>query len=122
MNKKADIIFNSESDNNKNFQIASGYISESVVLFENENVYAVVNANGNVDFYNMDDCLLSSMKAPSVDDGKQVYDEISLKVDNNQIVIGFPICKWIDNYPHCDGEHDRWDKQIIGWNKLSFQI
>ena len=122
MNKKTDIVFNSEKDKKRNYQIASGYITETVVLFEKESIYAVINANGQVEFFDLNDKLIKSEKVPSVDDGKMVYDEISLNVENNQIIIGFPVCEWIDNYPHCDGEHDRWDKKIIGWNDVKFSM
>lgn len=38
------------------------------------------------------------------------------------IKLEFPIYKWIDHYPHCDGEHDRWEQQIIGYRELALDL
>ena len=119
--KNADIIFNSqEAANGKNFQIASGYISDTVVLFENENIIAVINAKGIVEFYDINDTLLAKGELPENDGGKNVYEEIFCQAANGVITIKFPILEWIDNYPHCDGEHDRWDSKKIGEHVLAF--
>ncbi|MBE6824617.1 MAG: hypothetical protein E7513_04660 [Ruminococcaceae bacterium] len=123
MNRKIDIVFNSEKDNeNKCFQIASGYISQTTVLFEKEDIVAVVYAKGRVEFYNMNDELLTIGEVPVVENGKEVYEEICCKVDENAVGLRFPIVEWIDNYPHCDGEHDRWDTRIIGYHTLTFDM
>ena len=121
MVKKIDIIFNSEKENDKkHFQIASGFISETTLLFEKENIVALIHAKGSVEFYNMKDELLASGEVPAVDSGKGVYEEICCEVIENSIVLKFPIYEWIDNYPNCDGEYDRWDTRIIGYNTLTF--
>lgn len=119
--KNADIVFNSqEVANGKNFQIASGYISDTVVLFKNENIVAVINAKGIVEFYDINDTLLAKGELPENDGGKNVYEEIFCQAENGVITIKFPILEWIDNYPHCDGEHDRWDSKKIGEHILVF--
>lgn len=118
---KFDIIYNSENGS-KSFQIASGYISETTVLFENENIYAVIEAKGTVEFFNTDGILLAKCELPPVGDGKGKYQEVCLTVENKLIVLDFPLYKWIDNYPHCDGEHDRWDTVKIGCNTVTFDL
>ena len=119
--RKIDRIVDSEKDKCK-FQIASGYISETAIHFEKEGIIALVQASGHVDYYDLNDELLASADAPSVDSGREVYEEVSCEVVGNTIIIGFPIVKWIDNYPNCDGEHDRWDSVIIGYNTVNFDI
>ena len=120
---KEDIIFNSETTKGSvSFQIASGYISETLILFENENIVALIEAKGQVKFYNMSDELLAQAEAPAVGSGKGVYEEVLCQVKDNLIEIQFSIYEWIDNYPHCDGEHDRWDTRIVGYHTVAFDL
>ncbi len=116
---KADIIFNSEHGE-KTFQIASGHISETTVLFEKEGISALIHAKGYVEFYNVDGELLASGNLPEVESGKQVYEEVRCSADGNLITLSFPIYTWIDHYPNCDGEHDRWSTKTIGYNTVTF--
>lgn len=119
--KKYDIIFNSEKENdNKCFQIASGFHSETVICFEKENIVAVIYAKGQVEFYNMKDELLSVGELPLVESGKGTYEEVRCQVENGTIVLEFPIYEWIDHYPNCDGEHDRWSTRTIGYETIAF--
>lgn len=120
MEKRFDIVFNSEKENGHSFQIANGYISETKVLFERENIVATINASGHVDFYNENGDVLFSADAQAVDSGKGVYESVVLKVNGGVITVSFPVCEWIDNYPNCDGEHDRWDSRIIGYDDVVF--
>ena len=123
MNKKVDITFNSAKDtNNKSYQLASGYISQTTILFEKENVVAVVQAKGSVEFYNMDDALIAAGSVPSAEGGRGLYEEISCQVENNLLKLQFPIYEWIDNYPNCDGEYDRWDTRKIGAHTLTLDL
>ena len=120
MTRKIDIVFNSEKDNKSSFQIASGHISETTVHFEKEDVVAVVHAKGSVEFYDMDDKLLATGEVPLVEGGREVYENICCMAEGSLIKIEFPIVEWIDNYPNCDGEYDRWDSRTIGQHTLAF--
>lgn len=62
--------------------MASGYISETTILFEKESVVAVIQATGSVEFYNLDDKLIAEGKVPSVNDGKGMYQDIGCYVEN----------------------------------------
>ncbi len=99
--KKMDYTFNSEKQTKQSFQLASGYISETVILFENEKITAVIQAKGGVKFCSLHGECIAEDTAPPVNNGREVYE-------------------WIDNYPHCDGEHDRWDTRIAGYHSLTF--
>ncbi len=123
MARKIDITFNSEAQTDKKlYQIASGYISKTTVLFEKEDVIAVIEAKGSVEFYDINDELIAVGKLPPVEDGKEVYEEVSFKAEGNLITLSFPVYEWIDNYPNCDGEHDRWDTRIVGYNTLTLDL
>lgn len=122
MEKKFDIVFNSEKDNGKSFQIANGHISQTSILFEIEKIIAVVDAEGIASFRDMDDCCLSTCYVDREESGKAVYESVVLKADGDVITISFPVCEWIDNYPNCDGEHDRWDSRIIDYLDIRFDI
>ncbi len=121
--RSIDIIFNSQKDvNGKNFQIASGHISDTAVFFENENILAIINAKGSAEFYGADDSLLAKGEVSKNDGGREVYEEVFCRVNGNEITLKFPIYEWIDNYPNCDGEHDRWDTRKIGEHTLEFDF
>lgn len=123
MKRKIDITFNSEKDTNKkSYQLASGYISQTTILFEKENVVAVIQARGSVEFYNMDDALIAAGNVPSVESGRGLYEEICCQVENNMLKLQFPIYEWIDNYPNCDGEYDRWDTKKVGVHTLTLDL
>lgn len=123
MTRKIDITFNSEKDTNKGlYQLASGYISQTTIHFEKENVVAVIQAKGSVEFYNMDDELIAFGNVSAVESGKEVYENVGCQVEDNLLKLQFPIYEWIDNYPHCDGEHDRWDTKIIGYHTMTFDL
>ena len=122
MERKIDFTFDSENGANKKYQLASGYISETTILFEKENVIAVIQAKGSVEFFNMDNELIAAGKVPQDDSGKGVHEEICCQVENNMLKLQFPIYEWIDNYPNCDGEHDRWDTRIVGYHTLTLDL
>lgn len=104
------------------FQIASGYISETVILFEQEKVIARVQAKGQVTFCDLNGAVLASGEVPASTGGREVYQELSCQIVDSKILLLFPIYQWIDNYPNCDGEHDRWDTKRVGDHTLTFYI
>jgi len=120
MTEKFDIIFNSEKENNKGFQIASGYISTTKILFEKENIFALIEAKGVVKLFDLSENLLFEAKLPAVEGGKEVYEEVVCEAKENLIILKFPTYEWVDNYPHCDGEHDRWSTRKIGEETVKF--
>lgn len=114
-----DITFNSENGK-RSFQIASGYISETAIYFEKEKITLLVHAKGRTEFYNLNEELLAAGAVPSEDSGREVYEQITCEVIEGKIVIEFPIVRWIDNYPNCDGEYDRWDSKIVGYRTVTY--
>lgn len=119
--KDYDKVFNSEENIGiKSFQLATGYISSTTILFEKEKIVAKIEAKGHIDYFDCEDTLIASFDVPSQTGGKETYNEVLCETEENTIVLKFPIVEWIDNYPNCDGEHDRWDAQTIGYNTLKF--
>ena len=119
MSRRIDFVYNSEMGKST-FQLASGYISETNILFEKEGVVAVIQAEGSVEFFDANDTLLAKSELPPVDDGKNKYQEVCCNSEAGSLVLQFPIYEWIDNYPNCDGEHDRWDTRTIGYKTIEF--
>lgn len=80
------------------------------VLFEKENIILKADALGNAIFYDLADQELHRDKA----EGKYKYfSRVYFSVNKNGICVRFPIIEWIDHYPNCDGEYDRWSERIV---------
>ena len=103
----------------KEFQLANGYISTTEIYFEEEELLAVIGASGKVELKDCGGNIIASASAPEEDGGKKVYTEVLCGREDGKLVFKFPIVEWIDNYPHCDGEHDRWDSRIIGYHTVA---
>lgn len=119
--KDYDKIFNSEEQNgSKSFQLANGYISSTTIFLEKEKIVAKIEAAGHLEFFDSEENIIASFDIPAQTGGKEKYDEVLCEAKENIIVLRFPIVEWIDNYPNCDGEHDRWDTETIGYHTLKF--
>ena len=121
---KNELIFDSAKyPNGTVLNLACGYISLNEITFVNENVIVSVEAcTGEVIFSSLDSSKLLSVKADmdSSEDGK--FSEIKCLVQDGQIKLGFPLYTYKDNYPNCDGEHDRWTKTILDFRFLCYDI
>ena len=95
----------------KKYTLDTDHQRPTIVFFEKEGVVLSADANGNAVFSNTDGDILYRGKA---DGPNPFFDRIHCSVVGCTVHVLFPIVKWIDNYPHCDGEHDRWDEIIVG--------
>ena len=120
--KNFDMIFNSQREKDAKIELANGYISTTEILFEVERIVIKIDAKGTVDFLNLENKIIASINIPKQTGGKEVYTEVLCDVEDMCILLKFPLVEWIDNYPHCDGEHDRWDSKIIGYHNLVFDL
>lgn len=119
--KKYDKVFNStECTDHKEYQLATGYISTTEIFFENEKTIVKIEASGDVVFMDIEENVIASVNLPEQTGGKGTYNDVVCAVETNTIILKFPVVEWIDNYPHCDGEHDRWDCRTIGYHTLKF--
>ncbi|MBQ9121723.1 MAG: hypothetical protein IJY12_05135 [Clostridia bacterium] len=116
--------FNSDNyPNGQIIELACGHISLTEIKFVNENVTVNVEAKtGKVDFYDSETkkCLSTKIELPLSGDEK--FSEVKCIVEGEQIKVGFPQYNYKDNYPHCDGEHDRWTKIISDFNLLCYDF
>lgn len=117
-----DKLFNSINDKQKKYPLANGYISQTTIFFEKEKIIAKIEAKGYIEFLNEENKQLLSINIPAQTGGKEIYDEVLCHVDGNEVILTFFIVKWIDNYPHCDGEHDRWDSVVIGYHTVKYDM
>jgi len=115
--KEFDFVFKGERTE---FQLANGHISKTTICFEERGVYAVITASGKVEVFDMNDKLIKTESLPEQTGGKEVYMQVVCDVVDDKISLEFPVYEWIDNYPNCDGEHDRWDTKTIAIEKIEF--
>lgn len=79
------------------------------VLFEKEGVILHADCHGNTVFRDTDG---NEVYVEAVDT-ERLFWNIYVSVDEGKICVRFPATKWIDYYPNCDGEHDRWSEVIV---------
>lgn len=114
---------NFDSTNSKMVDLACGYISLNKIVFQNEKVTVLIESRtGNVDFCDLEENKLLSTNVPLPLSGDEKFSEVKCSVEAEQIVLGFPKYSYKDNYPHCDGEHDRWTKTISGFDFLRYDM
>ena len=119
-----EVIFNSNNcPNGEIVNLASGYVSLTEIVFANENITAHIEAKtGEVDFYDTEGKKCMSAKVETPLSGDEKFSEVKCIVEDGQIKLGFPQYTYEDNYPHCDGEYDRWTKTISGFVFLCYDF
>lgn len=96
--------------------LACGYISMNEIEFTNEKIFVHLEAKtGEIEVYDLDSKKLVSARVQLPTTGDEKFSEVQCSVEENQIKLGFPQYTYEDNYPYCDGEHDRWTKKISGF-------
>jgi len=99
---------------NTSFHLSCGYYTATAFLFEQAGFAAVIDCSGMFLFYTPEGKPLGSAKAKPMHGGRGCYMDILLTTDGNRVIFRLPEYSWWDNFPHCDGESDRWDADIIG--------
>lgn len=119
-----EVIFNSDNcPNGEIVNLASGYTSLTKIEFINENVTVNIEAKtGEVDFYGPEAKTRLSAKIEVPLSGDEKFSEVKCIVEGEQIKLGFPHYIYKDNYPHCDGEYDRWTKTISDFIFLCYNF
>ena len=118
------ITFDSQNNpNGKLIELASGYVSDNEILFFNEKIIVQIESKtGAVAFCNEQGNVLQASKAELPQTGDEKFSQVQCAVADNQIKLGFPQYDYKDNYPHCDGEHDRWTKIIVGYRYICYDF
>jgi len=99
--------------------IANGAIRTTDILFRHENFTLRVHASGTLELYDSTMTLRATGESSSECGGKGVFESVRCTLQDGKLTVCFPEYEWIDNYPHCDGESDRWDCRCIGWNEAA---
>ena len=119
-----DMIFNSkEHPEGEMIHLACGYVSLNEIKFINENIIVNMESRtGEVTFFDLQKNKLLSTGVKTPQSGDEKFSEVKCSVEGEQIKLGFPEYDYEDNYPHCDGEHDRWTKIISGFSFLCYDF
>ncbi len=115
-------ILDSVESNIQSFQLATGLIDTTKILFKREEIIAAITSKGFIEFFDIYGKFLDSVEVPDEIGGREVYEQVKCEIENNNIIIKFPIVEWIDNYPYCDGEYDRWDTRTIDHYTVTFNL
>ena len=108
----------------ENCHLACGFITRTDILFKEENIAAVIECTGEIEFRRPDDMrnTIAAVTVPKQEGGREIYMDVTCSVEDGQIVLKMPIYSWIDHYPNCDGESDRWDAETIGYHTVRFCV
>lgn len=68
----------------------------------------VVSRTGETLFYDADGSLLASVAGV-----EGSFSEVRLQWKSEELTIQFGHMEEVDNYPNCDGEHDRWSSRWV---------
>lgn len=98
-----------------------GHVEDTELFFINEKIYLTVKKEGCVTF--LDEArneLCSTEVKPTTKNG--MHDNAYCRCDDGRIRVWFPIVDYIDNYPDCDGEYDRWTVRYVGYDCVMLDI
>lgn len=100
-------------------------INPTMVLFEQEQIYASVDSLGHIEFFGAEQQSLGFVDLPVHKDPSEYghtaqYGNVRCSADGSTVTVYLPVYGWTDNYPHCDGESDRWDRYISRWFRVVF--
>lgn len=100
-------------------------IRPTTVSFVQEKRSVTMDSLGHIAFFDEAGQPLGAVDFPVSDDPSKYghtaqYGQIRCRADGKTITISLPVYGWDDNYPHCDGESDRWDRYVARWFQIHF--
>lgn len=118
-----EILFDSkENPDGALVGLACGHISRNRIEFLQQRIAVTVEARtGQVEFFDPEGKALLAAKV-DLPGGDERFSEVRCSAEADEILLGFPRYSYQDNYPHCDGEHDRWTKTISGYRFLRYDL
>lgn len=108
------IVKNSEELKEARFHLSCGFHENTYILFEKAGFYVNIHCRGTFTFCTLDYQPLAVIRAKPMDSGRECYMDVLISTTEDGAVFCLPEYRWIDHYPHCDGESDRWSAEIIG--------
>lgn len=93
-------------------------IRPTKISFVREHISALVDSLGHVEFLDSEDRSLGfvdvpAAEAPDLYAHSGQYGTVWCSAQGDELRIRLPIYQWEDDYPHCDGESDRWTRRTI---------
>ena len=114
---KYDHVINADSQLNAEcFHLSCGFYETTSFLFEKADFSVVIHCKGEFAFYAPDGSKVMTYKAKRMASGRGCYMDVLITTTDNAVIFQLPQYDWIDHYPNCDGESDRWTAQITGIN------
>ena len=110
------IIEFSENLKEERFHLSCGFYETTSFLFREAGFSVGIHCRGAFTFYTVDGKKLETVKAKPMTSGRGCYMDVLISTTEDEVIFQLPDYEWIDHYPNCDGESDRWDTRIIGIN------
>lgn len=114
------IIKSAEELKDACFHLSCGFYETTTFLFEKANFAVFIHNKGTFTFYTVDGQKIETVKAKPMESGRGCYMDVLITTTEEGVHFKLPDYQWIDHYPHCDGESDRWSTRIIGTNDEIF--
>ncbi|MBQ8589064.1 MAG: hypothetical protein IJ486_01235 [Firmicutes bacterium] len=100
-------------------------IYPTMVTFVQEKISVYADSMGHVEFCDAEEHFLGFVDFPVSEDPSKYahtaqYGDVEVSADGSTVTVFLPIYYWTDNYPHCDGESDRWDRHVESWFRVVF--
>lgn len=99
------------------FNISYNSLVHTEIAFVHEGILMTIKENVRIELFDREQKLVASLDVAPEINGRGRYFDISCKVEEGKIWFRFPYYRWVDNYPHCDGENDRWDAYVEGFRE-----
>lgn len=108
------IIQTLENPAQQRFHLSCGFYETTSFFFEPINLSVEIHCKGEFVFRTAEGEVLEKVQAQPMDSGRECYMDVLITSTEQEILFQLPEYAWIDHYPNCDGESDRWDAKIIG--------
>lgn len=108
------IITSSENMNQEHFHLSCGFYETTYFLFQNVNLRIDIHCKGEFTFCTAEGKKLKTIKAKPMNSGRGCYMDVLITTTKDMFIFQLPEYEWIDHYPNCDSESDRWGTRIIG--------
>ena len=100
--------------NQQHFHLSCGFHDTTSFFFEKANLRVDIHCRGSFTFYTVNGDKAETIKLKPMKTGRECYMDILITTEDDAVIFQLPEYRWIDHYPHCDGESDRWSTEIIG--------
>ena len=98
-------------------------INPTTVVFEQEKISVYVDSLGHIEFFDSANQSLGFVDLPAADSPDLYahsgqYGRVWCFVEDGKICVKLPVYNWIDHYPDCDGEYDRWSRREVEYFRV----